>query len=104
MIEYQVYKYEMRIIVFKNVVKFGRMIKRALFKICSIACYTFSPSLGKFVNTKPVQIFPLCCKPFIEPLFHIFVRPKAHLSKCVSHRCKQVVIERSQVWLASSMS
>ena len=34
---------EMRIFIFKKHVKFGRMIRRALFKVCSIACYTFFP-------------------------------------------------------------
>ena len=81
----------------KKHVKFGRMIKRDLFKVYSIASYTFFPSFGQFVNTTPVKIFPFCREPFIEPFFHIFVRTKALLSKCVTHRCKQVVIGRSQV-------
>ena len=82
----------------KKYVKFGRMIKRALFKVCSIASYTFFPSFGQFVDTMPVNIFSLCREPFIEPFFRIFVRTKALLSKCVTHRCKQMVIGRSQVW------
>ena len=38
---YQVYKYEMTIFFPKKHVKFGRMIKRDLFKVCSIASYIF---------------------------------------------------------------
>ena len=55
---YQMYKYEMRIK--KKHVKYGKMIKRALFKVCSIASYTFFPSFGQFVDTTSVKIFPLC--------------------------------------------
>ena len=57
-------------------VKFGRRMKSVLFKECSIACYTFPPSFGQFVNTALVKIFPFCCETFIEPFFHIFVRTK----------------------------
>ena len=42
---YQVHKYEMRILSLKKHVIFGRMIKTASFKACSIACYTFFPSI-----------------------------------------------------------
>ena len=88
----------------KKHIKFGRMIKRDLFKVCSIASYTFFPYFGwEFVDISPVKIFPFCREPFIEPFFHIFVRTKALLSKCVTYRCKQVVIERSQVWWVSRM-
>jgi len=52
------------------------MIKRDLFKVCSIASYTFFPSFGQFMDTTPIKIFPFCRKPF-EPFFHIFVRTKA---------------------------
>ena len=98
------YKYEMTIFFpQKKHVKFGRIIKRDLFKVCSIVSYTFFPSFGQFVDTAPVKIFPFCRKPFIEPFFHIFVRTKALFSKCVIHRCKQVVIGRSQVWWISRM-
>ena len=38
----------------KNII-FGRMIKSALFKVCSIACYTFFPTFGQIVNTTPVK-------------------------------------------------
>ena len=34
---------------------------------------------------------------FLLQLFHIFVRTQALLTNCVTHRCKLVVIERSQV-------
>jgi len=78
----------------KKHIKFGRMIKRDLFKICSIASYTFFPSFGQFVDTTPVKIFPFCQEPFI--FSHL--RKKVLLSKCVTHRCKQVVIGRSQIW------
>jgi len=47
------------------------MIKRDLFKVCSIASYTFFPSFGQFVDTTLVKIFPFCREPFIEPFFHI---------------------------------
>ena len=56
----------------KKHVKFERMIKRDLFKVCSIASYTFFPSFGQFVDTTPIKIFPFCREPFIEPFFHIF--------------------------------
>jgi len=85
----------------KKHVKFGRMIKRDLFKVCSIASYTFFSSFEQFVDTTPVKIFPFCREPFIEPFFHIFVRTKALLSKCVTYRCKQMVIGKSQVWWVS---
>ena len=55
----RVYKYETLIFLLKNQVKFGRMIKSALFKVCSIACYTLIPSFGQFVNITPVKIYPL---------------------------------------------
>ena len=64
----------------KKHVKFGRMIKSDLFKVCSIACCTFFPSFGQFVNTTPVKIFPFCCEPFTETFFHIFVRCSASAS------------------------
>ena len=80
----------------RNHVKFGTMINNALFKVCSIACYIFFPSFGQFVNTMSVTIISFCCKPFAEPFFHIFVRTK------VTH-CKQVVIERGQIWWRSHM-
>ena len=81
---YQMYKYEMTIFFPKKHVKFGRMIKKALFKVYSIASYTFFPSFGQLVDTTPVKIFHFCREPFIEPFFHIFVRTKALLSKCVT--------------------
>ena len=84
--------------LFLKHVNFGRMMKSALFKVCLTVCYTFLPSFGQFVNTTPVKIFPFCCESFIEPFFHIFVRTKALLGKCVTHRCKQVVMGRNQVW------
>ena len=60
-VKYQVYKYEMTIFFPKKKhVKFGRMIKRNLFKVCSIASYTFFPSFEQFVDTTPVKIFPFC--------------------------------------------
>ena len=82
----------------KKYVKFGRMIKSALFNVWSIACYTSFPSFGQFVNTMSVKIVPFCCESFIESCFHIFVRTKAILSKCVTHRRSQVVMGTSQVW------
>ena len=50
-------------------VKFGRMIKIALLKVCTNSCYIFFPSLGQFMNTTPVKIFPFCHKTLIEPIF-----------------------------------
>ena len=85
----------------KKHIKFGRMIKSASLEIYSIACYTFSPSFAQFANTTPVKLFPFCCESLIESFFHIFVRTKALLSKCVTHLCKQVIIGRSQVWWVS---
>jgi len=79
-------------------IKFGRMIKRDLFKVCFIASYIFFPSFGQFVDITPVKIFPFCRELFIEPFFHIFIWTKALFSKCVTHRYKQVIIGRSQVW------
>ena len=67
----------------KKQVKFERMIKIALFNVCSIVCYTFSPSFDQFKNTTSVKIFPFCYEPFIELFFHIFVRTKALLGKCL---------------------
>ena len=63
--------------------------------------HTFSPSFWQFVNVTAVKIFSFCCEPFIGPFFHIFVRTKALLGKCVTHRRKQVVIGRSQIWWVS---
>ena len=91
-LNYHVFKYEM--LILKKHVKFGRIIKSDLFKVCSIFCYTFFPSFGQFVNTTKVKIFPFCR----EAIFYVFVRTKALFNKCVNHRCKQVVIERTQVW------
>jgi len=53
----------------KKTIKFGRMIKRDLFKVCSIASYTFFPSFRQFMDTTPVKIFPFCRELFIEPFF-----------------------------------
>ena len=64
----------------KKHVKCGRMIKSALFKVRSIACYTFSPPFEQFGNTTSEKIFPFCCEPF----FHIIVRTEALLSKYVT--------------------
>ena len=91
--KYTLTRYTSMMIFFpkKKHIKHGRMIKRDLFKVCSIANYTFFPSFGQFVDTTSIKIFPFCREPFIEPFFHIFVRTKALLSKCVTHRCKQVV-------------
>ena len=74
------------------------MIKCALLKVCAIGCYTFFSSFGQFVNNTVVKICLFCREILIEPFFHIYVRTKALLSNCVIHRCKQVVIERSQLW------
>ena len=52
------------------------------FKVCSIACCTFSPSFGQFVNTMPGTIFSFWCERFVDAFFHIFVRTGALLSKC----------------------
>ena len=79
----------------KKHVKFGRMIKRNLFKVCSIASYTFFPSFGQFVDTTPVKIFPFC-EPFIEPFFHIFVRTKALLSVHVRDPSMQTSSNRKE--------
>jgi len=51
--------------------KFGRMIKRDLFKVYSIASYTFFSSFEQFVDTTPVKIFPFCREPFIDPFFRL---------------------------------
>jgi len=53
----------------KKHVKFGRMIKRDLFKVCSIASYTFFPPFEQFVDTTSVKIFPFCRESFIESFF-----------------------------------
>ena len=90
------YQYEMRTYSLKKHVKFGKMIKSDLFKVCSVACYTFFSSFGKFVNTTPLKIFPFCCEPFTEPFFHIFVRTETLPSKCVTHRCKRVGVSESE--------
>ena len=58
MTEYQVYIFEM-FIYNKNHVTFDRMIKSALFKVCSIAYYIFFPSFGGFMNTTPVKLYAL---------------------------------------------
>ena len=65
---------------------------------CPIVCYTLLPSFDQFVNATPVKIFLFCCESFVEPFFHIFVRTRGLLDKCVTHRYKPVVIRRSQVW------
>ena len=39
----------------KKHVKCGKMIKSNLFKVCSIAFYTFSPSFEQFVNTTSIK-------------------------------------------------
>ena len=52
-------------------VKFGRMMKNALFKVCSIACYTFFSSFGQLVNTTPVKNFPIYYEPFIVIFSHL---------------------------------
>ena len=67
----------------KNTLNCEQWCKGALFKVCSISCYTFSLSLKQFVNSMPVKIIPFCCEPFVESFFHIFVRIKALLGKCV---------------------
>ena len=36
------------------------MIKDALFKVCSTACYTFFLSFGQFMNNKPVKTSHIC--------------------------------------------
>ena len=82
----------------KKHVKVGRMIKSALFKLCSIACYTFFPSFGQFVNTKPVKTFPFYCEPFFEPFFHNFIRTKTLLSKWALSFCQSDLILRS-MWM-----
>ena len=53
----------------KKYVKVGRTMKSALFKVCSIVCYTFSPSFGQFENTTLVKIFPLCYELFVSHFF-----------------------------------
>ena len=65
----------------KKNVKFGKMIKSVLFKVCSVAFYTFPPSLGQFVNNMPVKIFSFCCELFTR---HFFT------SSYESKRCQQV--------------
>ena len=60
------------------------MIKSALFKVCSIVCYTFFTFFEQFMNTMPVKIFCIYCKPFTESFFYIFACTKALLSKCMT--------------------
>ena len=61
---YQEYKYELRIAFLKKHVKFERIVKSSLFKVCSIAFIHFSHLSGT-----SVKIFSFCCEPFIEPFF-----------------------------------
>ena len=39
----------------KEHVKFARMMKSTLFKVCSIACHISSPPFGQFVNTTSIK-------------------------------------------------
>ena len=43
--------------------------KNALFKVCSIACYTLFPSFGQFVITTPVVIFSLLLRTIHRTVF-----------------------------------
>ena len=94
--KYQVHKYEMRFF-FKENLKFGRMKKCFIQNMIHRLLYSF-PFIRTYVNATSVKIFSFCCEPFVEPFFHIFVRTKTLLSKCATHRCKQAVIGKSQVW------
>ena len=73
----QVHKYEIRTSCLKKHIKFGRMIKSALFKICSIAFHTFFPPFGQFVDTTPVKSSPFTAN---HSSSHFFTSP--YESKC----------------------
>ena len=73
---YQVYKYEMLHSISKKHLKFGKMIKSALFEVCSIACYTFFPSYGQFMNTTPVKSSPLAANRSSSHFFTSSYEPK----------------------------
>jgi len=73
----------------KKHVKFGRMIKRDLFKVCSIASYTFFPSFGQFVNTTSVKIFPFCREHSSSYFFTSSYEPKR------TKRCSASVMQTS---------
>ena len=69
----------------------------------SLVILNFFQYFGRFMTTTPVNIFPFSRELFIEPFSDTFVWTKALLTKCVTHRCKHVVIGRSQVWWISHM-
>ena len=78
-----------------------KMIKNILFEVLPIASYTFLPPVWQLVDATPRKLSLFWGKPVIQPFSYIFVRSEALVRKCVSHRCKLIVIGRSQVWWVS---
>ena len=80
-----------------------KMIKNILFKVISIAIYTFFPPLRKVMNATPIKLFVFQSKPVIQQFSYIFVRSEALFSESVAQWCEQMIIQRSEVWRISGM-
>ena len=78
-----------------------KMIKNILFEVLSIASYIFFPHVWQLVDGTPKKLSLFWGKPVIVAFSYIFVRREVLVRKCVSHRCKWIVIGRSQVWCVS---
>jgi len=77
------------------------MIKRDLFKVCSIASYTFFPSFGQFVDTTKYasKNIPLLPRTIHRAIFsHLCTNQSAAQQVRDPSMQTSVVIGRSQVW------
>ena len=68
---------------FKKHVKFGRMIENCFIQGMLQRLLHIFPIFRAICEYHAGKIFPFSCESFIESFFHIFIRTKALLSKCV---------------------
>jgi len=92
----QIYKLKFAVFSQKNTFFFLGS-KNNLFKV-ALANYTFFPSFGQFVYTTPKKFLIFRSKPLIKPFSDVFVKIEVPLSERVTHRRKQVIVRRCQVW------
>lgn len=73
-------------------------VKNILFKVLAIAFYTFWPPFRQFVDSIPKELLLFWRKPVRDPISQFFGRTEVLLLKGVSHRWKQMLVGRRQVW------
>ena len=75
-----------------------KLVQCMLFKILPISFYYRWPSFRQHTDTAFKKFLIFWGDPRIDPIFVFFIRSEVLLSQAMSHRPKQVVVRRSNVW------